>query len=198
MARAPADAQPTDAVLAAAARAGDAPAFPRLAERHYPPVLRYLLRQTGDPELAADLAQETFLDAWRDLDRLTGDQPFAPWLFRIALHNLLAAWRWRRLHRLVSLDWLLTRNAPALPALRQPDASAACCECALIEQVLAELSLPLREALVLHTVEGFTGREVAAILGIPPATARQRIARAKEHVRVRYEAVNGASDDPGL
>jgi hypothetical protein len=57
MARAPADPQPTDAVLAAAARAGDAPAFARLAERHYPPVLRYPLRQVDDPELAADLAR---------------------------------------------------------------------------------------------------------------------------------------------
>jgi RNA polymerase sigma-70 factor (ECF subfamily) len=142
MARAPADAQPPDAALAAAARAGDAPAFARLAERHYAPVLRYLRRQTGDAELAADLAQETFLDAWRDRDRLAGDQPFAPWLFRIARHNLLAAWRWRRLHRLVSLARPLTRDEAALPALRQPDASAACCDRDALGRAFDGLSPP--------------------------------------------------------
>jgi len=91
--------QSADDSLVAAAQNGSARAFDLLVVRHHAAILRYLARQTGDSELAADLAQETFLDAFRSLDRLGDDRSFAVWLHRIARHNLLMAWRRQRLRR---------------------------------------------------------------------------------------------------
>src|SRR3712207_4635179 len=75
--------------LVQAARTGSGQAFDTLMERYHAQVLRYFTRQTGDPELAADLTQDTFLDAYRRLDRLDDARPFVAWLFRIARYNLL-------------------------------------------------------------------------------------------------------------
>lgn len=187
---------PADQSLIAAAQSGSVQAFTLLIERRHPRVLRYLLRQTGDPELAADLAQETFLDAFRSLDRLPDDYSFDAWLYRIARHNLLTAARRRGLWRLISLDWL-PRWAEERLAARQPGGMAALDERDAIQRVLDTLSAPLREALILHSLWGFTSGEVAAILGIAPATARQRIARAKGQFRERYGPLHERAGDRG-
>ena len=96
--------QASDVALVEAAQLGSAQAFDMLVARYHGPVLRYLERQIGDVELAADLGQETFLDAYRSLDRLIGDRPFAAWLYQIARNNLRREWRTRKLRRLISLD----------------------------------------------------------------------------------------------
>ena len=70
--------KPDDAALVAAAQAGDDTAFAALVERHHPALLAYLRRQTDDPELAEDLAQDTFLAAFQDLDRLPPTAPSPP------------------------------------------------------------------------------------------------------------------------
>ena len=186
--------QPADDSLVAAAQSGSARAFDLLVVRHHAAILRYLARQTGDPELAADLAQETFLDAFRSLDRLGDDRSFAVWLHRIARHNLLVARRRQRLRRLVSLDWLLARDDEP-PALHLPDGIASAHERDLIQRALDDLSPALREALLLSSVQGFTGQEIARILGVAPAAAQRRIGRAKEQFRQRYRALEGAGDD---
>src|SRR5688500_13980119 len=74
--------------LIASAQTGCADSFGALMERYQLDVVRYLVRRTGDHELAADLTQETFLDAFRRLDRYQPDRPFPAWLFRIAHFNL--------------------------------------------------------------------------------------------------------------
>lgn len=192
-------AQADDHALVAAAQSGSVQAFELLVERYHAPILRYLTRQTGDPELAADLAQETFLDAFRSLHRLgKEDYSFAAWLHRIARHNLLVAWRWRRLRRLISLDWLLAQTGPVLPALQHNDVLRTTAERDLLQAVLSDLSPTLREALVLYSVQGFSGQEVAQILGIAAPAALQRIARAKEQFRARYWARSGGDDDANL
>lgn len=192
------DTPPPDHELVAAARHGSTAAFGSLAERHYGALLRYLAHQTGDPDLATDLTQETFLTAFRQLHQLAGHHAFAAWLYRIARNTARMEQRRRRLRHVVSLDRLLARTEPVRPALCRSDASAACHERDSIQQVLAELSPPLREALLLHSVGGFTSQEVARILGIAPAAARQRIGRAKEQFRPRYRALNGADHDVRL
>lgn len=118
----PIGAQESDATLVRAAQHGSAAAFDLLLLRYHDPVRRYLLRQIGDPE-AADLLQETFLDAYRSLGALADDRPFAAWLYQIARNNLRSEWRARKLRRIVSLDWLRERVADTPPGLRQPEAA---------------------------------------------------------------------------
>lgn len=175
-----------DLALVADAQTGSVRAFELLFERYQAPLLRYLTRATGDPELAADLAQETFLDAFRDLDRFADDRPFAAWLYAVAHNNLRTALRLRRLRRTVSLDRLLERAGEVFPALRRPDVAVAADERDAIQVALDRLSPALREALLLSTLWGFPSAEVGRILGITPAAARQRICRAKEAFDKHY------------
>jgi RNA polymerase sigma factor (sigma-70 family) len=192
------DIYPADHVLVDATRTGHVEAFGLLVERYHASILRYLTGQTSDRELAAELTQETFLDAFRDLNRLADDRPFAAWLYRIARNNLLHEQRRRRVRRLLSLDWLVSRGGPHPQALCRPDMTMHTDERDLVQNILASLSPALREALVLHSLIGFPSQEVAQILGISPAAALQRIARAKEQFRLHYNALNGVDNDTSM
>ena len=181
----------SDATLVGAAQHGSTAALDTLLQRYHDPLRRYLLRQIGEPELAADLLQETFLDAYRSLDRLTTDRPFAAWLYQIARNNLRRAWRERKLRRLVSLDWLRERTGDTTPALRQSDTSEATAARDLLQRTLDDLSPKLRDVLLLHHLWGFTAPEIARTLGIAPETAARRLSRANEHFRQRRAALWG-------
>lgn len=168
--------------------AADGAAFGVLIDRHYTGVLRFLTRQTGDSELAADLTQACFLDAYRSRHQLADEGAFAAWLFGIARNQLRMEWRRRKLRRLVSLDWLTSHTADLIPALSRDDDSTALHERDRIQQTLDELSPSLREALLLHDLCGFRGGEVAEILGISADAARKRIVRAEAEFRARYSS----------
>jgi len=168
--------------------------FGSLVDRHHAALLRYLCRQTGDPDLAADLTQETFLAAFRHRGQLEDEGAFAAWLFGIARNQLRMEWRRRRLRRLVSLDWF-SSDTTTIPALQRPDTSTGCHERDEIQRVLDGLSPTLRDALLLHSLCGFTGSEVARILGVAPAAARKRIARAEQAFRT---ALAGDATIPGM
>jgi RNA polymerase sigma-70 factor (ECF subfamily) len=168
--------------------AGDQAAFGALVDVHYASVLRFLTRQTGDPDLAADLTQACFLDAYRSRHQLADEDAFAAWLFSIARNQLRMEWRRRKLRRFVSLDWFSERAGEVIPALSRDDETAVLDDRDRIQRVLDELSPTLREALLLHNLSGFRGGEVAQILGISADAARKRIVRAETEFRQRYGA----------
>lgn len=179
-----------DHELAAAAREGNRDAFAVLVDRHYPRLVRHLAWRTGNADLAGDLAQEAFLEAFVHIQRLADDRTFVAWLYGIAQNRLRMAARHRRLRQVVSLDWLPLPVAATIPALQRPDGSASCLERELLAQVLDGLSQPLREALLLHSLDGFSAPDVARILGISLPAAERRITRAKERFRERYRTLN--------
>lgn len=187
---------PSDEQLAIAARAGCRASWETLATRHYAPVERSLRRLTGDPEDARDLAQETFLDAHRDLHRLPADRPFAPWLHRIARNNVLPFWRRRGAEQIVSLDPTLEERGDTLPARSRPDPLAACEDGELIGHALAALSPALRQALLLSRAAGYTAAEIGAALGIGQPAAERRLSRAAADFRRRYVAAAGGTRAP--
>ena len=182
--------------LVAAAKTGCSDSFTQLIERYQGSVVRYLARHTGDQELAADLAQDTFCDAFRRLHHLQADRPFPAWLFRIAHYNLLHAWRRQRTRRIVSLDAFVDQTGEAHHALHQPDRAVALDERDCIGQALRKLTPTLREPLLLHCVYGYTSQEIADMFGIAPAAVRQRLARAKEQFRQQYMAANATRHAP--
>src|SRR5690349_19975544 len=93
-------------------RAEDAEAGRRFVHGYHPAVYRYLLYLAGQPDVAEDLAQETFLQAWRHLDTFHGRSSLQTWLLRIARREFLQLLRRRR--RLTSLEELA--DPPASPA----------------------------------------------------------------------------------
>jgi RNA polymerase sigma-70 factor (ECF subfamily) len=191
MVEACANAYNVDRVAVVAVRSGDIVAFDVLVDRYHRALLSHLTYRTGDPELAADLTQDAFFHAFHRLDQLEDGRSFAAWLYGIAHNRLRAEWRRRRLRQFVSLDWLPDAAASVLPALRQEDGSAACQDRDLLQRVLDGLSPSLREALLLHGVDGFTAPEVARVLGISPSAAEQRICRAKAEFRRRHRVMDG-------
>lgn len=180
-----------DDPLVTSARSGDAGAWAELTRHHRPPLLRFLAAQTGDPEAAADLVQQTFLDAWRRRGRLAPGRPFAPWLYRIARYNLLSWRRRRALLRFVSLHAVADRPGLTHPALRRPDGLGAVEEGELVRRALAGLSPPLREVLLLRELAGLTTREIGEAVGISRAAAERRFGRAAAAFRRRYAEIAG-------
>lgn len=188
--------QPADHHVIAIVRDGDVDAFGVLVDRYYGPLTRHLTYRLGDPELGADFAQDVFLDAFRHLERFDGQHPFAGWLYGIANKRLLMHWRRQRLRGFVSLDWLTGASQATPPALQQTDGSELFHEQEILLHVFAGLTPPLREALLLHSLDGFTAPEIAGILGISRPAAERRISRAKEQFRQYYHELN--NDEKGM
>src|SRR5262245_25972626 len=88
-------AQPEEADLVRRSQAGEAAAFQALTVRYYRPVSAFLLKRVGRVDVVEDLAQDTFLAAFRSLGEGAGPQHFSSWLFGIA-HNLAGKWLRRK------------------------------------------------------------------------------------------------------
>ena len=171
--------------VTAAARSGEAEPWEELVKRHYPPLLRYLTASLGDSESAADLAQDTFVVAYSKLATLRSDVAFVPWLYGVARHHLLPFWRRSRLLHFESLDTLL-EHGETIIFMRRSDELASVEERDPIQRALSQLSPLLREALLLHTLNGLTAREIADHLRISEAAAEGRIGRGAAAFRLHY------------
>jgi RNA polymerase sigma-70 factor, ECF subfamily len=160
--------------LVSAARDGDTRAFAQLVREHQGPVYRVALRMLGSASDAEDVAQETFVQAWRSLGRFRGDSAVSTWLYRIATNR--------------SLDLIARRRVQGDP-LEDADAvaggvdpAAAAQERAALRAVVdGLLALPAeqRALLVLHELEGLSYAEVADVLHVPPPTVKGRMHRAR-------------------
>jgi RNA polymerase sigma-70 factor (ECF subfamily) len=171
--------EPADAelVLAVVVR-DDREAFARLVRRHQSmvrSVLRRLAR--GDHGLADDLAQETFLLAWRNIRSFRYDARFSTWLYRIALNAWLSHARKRREVLLDDPD-----DAPAPPP---PEEGIPAADRIDLERALAELPDGERAAIAACYYADLTHEEAAEALGIPLGTVKTHILRAKARLRAK-------------
>jgi RNA polymerase sigma-70 factor (ECF subfamily) len=173
-----------DDAMVAAARAGSADAFDAIVETYHVRIARYLYRLVGDQEVALDLAQDTFLEAYRGIGRLRSDLALAAWLYRIATNHAVG---FRRRQQLVI--WLpLLGWATAHPERScSPPADEGCEERECVQRALLALPRDRAACLLLHAREGFSYEDVGAILGISTEAARKRIARAKEQFKAAYD-----------
>ena len=135
----------------------------------------------GDDGHAQELTQETFLRAYRAL--LRGEEWANPraWLYRTASRLAIDVYRRQRL-----LRWLPLSSPPAAPG---PEAGAL--GQIAMRTALASLPLPYRLPLVLHTCEGYSVAEVAAILKITVSACKMRLCRAREMLRRAYGPEEG-------
>ena len=170
-----------DADLVRQSLRGGREAFTRLTERYYRPVCAFVLKRVGDPALVEDLAQETFLEAYRALREGRAPAQFASWLFGIA-HNRCGKW--------------LRRKRPILfPATEPPDMAAV--PFAAVEELeeqqrllaqlgdrLAALPADTRDLLRRKHEQGQTCEQIAAALSRPIGTVKSQLARAYKGLRV--------------
>ena len=179
-------------------RAGDPLAFNRLVEERHGDIYALLYRLTEDPEEARDLAQETFLQAFRHLASFRGDADLRTWLYRIAVNQARNRWRWwkrRRRDRTVSLDAPVSdgQETPLSAGLAggeglDPERQALARERErALHAALRSLSRPYREVIVLRDIEGLSYEEVAATLDLNVGTVKSRLNRGRAELRRRLE-----------
>ena len=175
-----------DRTLVAAAVAGDRGAFEALVLRHQTRIVNYALAIVRDPADAEDVAQETFIRAYRSLARFRGDSSFKTWLYTIAT-NAARTGLDRRGRRSRVEDGSLDDEAGPLAAADVPagdaDAETALVRREAIDRALAALPPDLRVAVVLRDVEGLDYKEIAAATGAPIGTVESRIFRARRRLR---------------
>jgi RNA polymerase sigma-70 factor (ECF subfamily) len=165
--------RPTDERLVRRAAGGDGDAFAELVARHRDRVWAIALRMCRDPEDAEDALQETFVSAWRSLDRFGGRSQVTTWLYRIAVNKSYDVIGRRR--ATATLDEV-AEPAAGVDELEQHARRQA------IEQALGELSPDFRAIAVLCDILGLTPGEAAVILELPEGTAKSRLFRARAEV----------------
>ena len=178
----------TDEQLLVAARS-DAEAFTRFYRRHAAPVLGYLVRRTGDPELGADLTAETFACVLEGLGRFDPERGTAVnWLFGIARHQLLRTLQRGRVERRardrlgmgrIELD---DDALERIVALAESESTAA-----LLADALDTLPSDQRAALNARVLEEQDYSAIATSTGAAEATIRKRVSCALDSLRHALE-----------
>lgn len=156
-------------------------------EQLYPSLYRYLHRLTGDPDVAEDIAQETFV---RLLKQSLPEAEVRPWLFTVAM-NLVRdrARKTERRNRLLqTAPQLTSQTAPPDEAVERGE------QIAVVRQALETLA-PRDRQLLLMREEGFKYEEIARVVGVAPASVGTLIARALRRFVEAYHA-QGATDGP--
>ena len=179
----------TDLDLVRAAREGCPSASRELYDRHAPRVFSLLLRRVGEEELARDLAQETWIRAFRALPRFREDARFSTWIHRIAVNTAHSEYRRARSRPTDTVE--LVDEVATTPG-RTGDVFLA----HRLRRALRELPRGMRRVLVLHDVHGHTHREIADRLGITVGASKSQLFRARAKMREQLESV--VTGWPGL
>lgn len=157
-------------------------------------LLRVATRVTGDPALAEDLVQETYLQAWRSFDRFERGTNCRAWLYKI-LFRTIARHRRRRDGDTVPVPG---DDEPTVDArLAVPPAAGDPLARRRVLAAFATLSEPLREVLLLADVQELRYREVAAALDIPIGTVMSRLNRARGRLRSLLAGIGGREGAEG-
>lgn len=186
----PADPNDSDAVLVQRSQAGDARAFELLVIKYQRRIQRLIGRMVRDPHLVEDIAQETFIRAYRALGQFRGEAQFYTWLYRIAVNTAKKSLLQLRRDPLVSENFFKSGDGdetspPDLEpsTMETPEALLASQEVAAMVNVAME-ALPeeLRQAITLREIEGLSYEEIADMMQCPIGTVRSRIFRAREAI----------------
>lgn len=172
--------------------AGDNSAFGGLVDAYQDRLYSFALRLLKDPAAAEEAAQEAFVKAFRALPSYKPDQPFAPWLFRIAHNACMDALRAGG--RTVSMDH---EDFPDLPDGEKgvDEAVGDSMDSRRIEALLASLPVIYSEALLLQYREDMGPADIARVTGVPEGTVKARLFRGRELVKAKLRA--DATVSPG-
>lgn len=174
-------------VLLARAKKGEIAAFESLMTAYENRIYTLALRSTGSEHDAADITQEVFLRAWKNLDSFRGDSSLSTWLYRVT-SNLCVDFARKKAAEGVSTS-IDDEESPAadLPdasRIAQPEAAAENQELREELQIaLAQLSEEHRRVVLLRDVAGLTYADIAHTLGLEEGTVKSRLARARAGLR---------------
>lgn len=186
-----------DALLVARAREGDPRAFEMLVVKYQRRIERLISRMVRDSDLVHDIAQESFIRAWRALPGFRGESAFYTWLYRIAVNTAKKALMDMKRDPLVTESALAGADPDedggpkvenTLSDGETPDAVLASKEIAAAVNAAVEgLAEELRQAITLREIEGLSYEEIAEVMNCPIGTVRSRIFRAREAIAARLK-----------
>jgi RNA polymerase sigma-70 factor (ECF subfamily) len=171
---------------------GDKKAFDLLVRKYQYKITQLINRYIKDPYEAVDVAQESFIKAYRALPNFRGESQFYTWLYRIAINtakNYIAT-RSRRPSEdefdLESAEQF--ENAPRLRDIDTPESAVLSEELArVIQEAVNDLPEELRTAITLREMDGLSYDEIAVVMNCPVGTVRSRIFRAREAIDKRIK-----------
>ena len=193
-----------DALLVERVKRGDVRAFEMLVVKYRRRIERLIGRMVRDTDLVEDIAQETFIRAYRALPQFRGESAFYTWLYRIAVNAAKKA--------LMDLkrDPLITETALASSRDEDdetsrveneqtdgetPDSLMASRQVAqAVNAAIEALSDDLRQAITLREIEGLSYEEIAEVMNCPIGTVRSRIFRARDAISLRLRPLLDIQD----
>jgi RNA polymerase sigma-70 factor (ECF subfamily) len=183
-----------DAPLIERVKRGDVRAFEMLVVKYQRRIERLIARMVRDTDLVQDIAQETFIRAYRALPNFRGESAFYTWLYRIAVNTAKKALiELKRDPVLTESSWANASDddetyRPGLEPSHDetPEAMLASKEiAAAVNAAMEALSEDLKQAIVLREIEGLSYEEIAEVMECPIGTVRSRIFRAREAIAQR-------------
>jgi RNA polymerase sigma-70 factor (ECF subfamily) len=164
--------------LIARARDGDRGAFAVLVREHQDRVYTLAKRLVGDPHLAADVAQESFIRAWKALPGFRGEAKLSTWLYRITVNTSWTHKKRAQKHSTSSIDDHLDIAAPEDG--NHPDVAGEAVELrGRLRHALDRIPVAQREVVVLKDVYGWSHAEISEAMGITVTAAKVRLHRAR-------------------
>ena len=180
----------SDAILVERTVGGDQKAFELLVIKYQRRIQRLIGRMVRDVDLVEDIAQETFIRAYRALAQFRGEAQFYTWLYRIAVNTAKKALMDLKRNPTISENFFKSddddETSPLeneLTSSETPDAVLASKEIAqIINAALEALPEDLRQAITLREIEGLSYEEISEAMNCPIGTVRSRIFRAREAI----------------
>jgi len=174
---------PDDAELVVLAQRGDRQAFAALVGRHSAEIYQLAFRLTRHRELAADVAQDTWIRVWKGLHSFRGEAAFGTWIYRITVNTAASARRKQGRQQTLDLTEAPEAEAPesVLPERNIDQAELR----SRLDRALQSLPAGLRTVVVMKDVEGWSHHEIASALEISVTAAKVRLHRAHQRLQRR-------------
>ncbi|QPK64634.1 RNA polymerase sigma factor RpoE [Methylomonas sp. LL1] len=175
---------------------GDKSAFDLLVIKYQHKIVHLVNRYVKDPSEAQDVAQDTFIKAYKALGDFRGDSAFYTWLYRIAINTaknyLLSRSRRHSDYEVDMQDAEQTENAPQLKDIETPEHQLMNDQIiTVIKSAIEKLPEEMRIAITLREFEGMSYEEIAEAMDCPIGTVRSRIFRAREAIDEKLNPLLG-------
>ena len=179
--------QKTDAEIIARVLNGDKQSYALLVEAYTGPIFNLAYRMTGSLEDAEDLTQETFIRAYQNLHRFDRDKKFFTWLYTIGINLIRNHLKKneREVAHFVAANY--AEEHQAQEHTREEGGTLSEDRMIRLEQVIRNLPVDLREAIILKFVQDLTFEEVANVTGDSVSAVKMRIYRGLEKIKQMME-----------
>ena len=168
---------------------GEKAAFEQLVLRHQELVFSLAYKLTGNREMANDVAQESFIRAWKAIEKFRGDSTFSTWIYRITVNTAWTLRKKAKKHNTLNIDdtyepiVIDEKKDPELVAINSDLSS-------VLVNALDKLPLEQRIIVELKNIEGRSHKEIADYLDISVTAAKVRLHRAHQKLRLILEEVD--------